>query len=67
MPPPYGRDVTRDVPPVPRDRRAILDQMLADAEELGLYDDPPPDYTAALKAARRRRASEAASTDSTER
>lgn len=39
----------------PRERRAILDQMSAEAEELGLYDDPPPDYRAALKDARRRR------------
>jgi hypothetical protein len=38
-----------------RDRRALLDQMTGDAEEMGLYDDPPPDYRAALKAARHRR------------
>jgi hypothetical protein len=31
------------------DRRAALDQMTEEASELGLYDDPPPDYTAALK------------------
>jgi hypothetical protein len=37
--------------------------MLADAEELGLYDDPPPDYTAALKAVHRRLADGAAPTD----
>lgn len=36
-------------------RRAILDQMTAEAEELGLYDDPPPNYRAALRNARRRR------------
>ena len=38
------------------DRRAALDQMTEEASELGLYDDPPPDYAAALKQARRRRA-----------
>lgn len=38
-----------------RERRAILDQMTAEAEELGLYDDPPPDYRAALDDARRGR------------
>lgn len=38
-----------------RERRAVLDQMTAEAEALGLYDDPPPDYPAALKGARRRR------------
>lgn len=41
------------------DRRAALDQMTEEASELGLYDDPPPDYTAALKQARRRRANKA--------
>lgn len=47
-----------------RERRAILDQLTAEAEELGLYDDPPPDYRSALKDARRRRSQEAAaSTD----
>ncbi len=40
-----------------RERRALLDQMTRDAEEMGLYDDPPPDYRAALKKARRRRGS----------
>ncbi|MDP1821391.1 MAG: hypothetical protein Q8K58_16050 [Acidimicrobiales bacterium] len=43
---------------VRRERRAILDRMMAEAEEMGLYDDPPPDYRAALRRARRRRASE---------
>lgn len=38
-----------------RERRALLDQMTRDAEEMGLYDDPAPDYRAALKAARHRR------------
>ena len=38
-----------------RERRAILDQMTAEAEELGLYDDPPPDDRAALRDARRGR------------
>jgi len=38
-----------------RERRAILDQMTAEADALGLYDDPPADYRAALKSARRRR------------
>lgn len=33
-----------------------LDQMTEEASELGLYDDPPPDYATALKEARRRRA-----------
>lgn len=32
-----------------RERRAILNQMMAEAEELGLYDDPPRDYRPALK------------------
>jgi hypothetical protein len=41
--------------------------MLADAEELGLYDDPPPDYTAALKDARCRRGGGSASTGSADR
>lgn len=43
-----------------RERRAILDQMMAEAEEMGLYDDPPPDYLAALGRARHRRAREKA-------
>jgi len=38
------------------DRRAALDEMTEEASELGLYDDPPPDYAGALKRARRRRA-----------
>lgn len=40
-----------------RERRALLDEMTREAEEMGLYDDPPPDYRAALKEARRRRGS----------
>lgn len=39
-----------------RERRALLDELTREAEEMGLYDDPPPDYRAALKEARRRRA-----------
>lgn len=39
-----------------RERRSILDELTREAEEMGLYDDPPPDYMAALKEARRRRA-----------
>lgn len=47
-----------------RNRRAILDQLTAEAEALGLYDDPPPDYRSALRDARRRRSQNAsASTD----
>lgn len=42
-----------------RERRATLDQITEDASELGLYDDPPPDYATALKEARRRRAEHA--------
>lgn len=38
-----------------RERRAILDQMTTEAEELGLYDDPPPVDRAALDDARTRR------------
>jgi excisionase family DNA binding protein len=41
------------------DRRAALDQMTEEASELGLYDDPPPDYAGALERARRRRANTA--------
>jgi excisionase family DNA binding protein len=36
------------------ERRAALAQMTEEASELGLYDDPPPDYATALKEARRR-------------
>lgn len=39
-----------------RERRALLDDLTREAEEMGLYDDPPADYRAALKEARRRRA-----------
>lgn len=39
-----------------RERRALLDELTREAEEMGLYDDPPPDYRAALEVARRRRA-----------
>ncbi|MGH9030582.1 MAG: hypothetical protein ACRDZV_00515 [Acidimicrobiia bacterium] len=46
-----------------RKRRAILDQLTAEAEELGLYDDPPPDYRAALKDARRRQSRGASTTE----
>ncbi|MDE0805715.1 MAG: helix-turn-helix domain-containing protein [Acidimicrobiales bacterium] len=41
------------------ERRATLDEMTEDASDLGLYDDPPPDYASALKEARRRRANAA--------
>jgi excisionase family DNA binding protein len=38
-----------------RARRTALDQMTEEASDRGLYDDPPPDYRAALETARRRR------------
>jgi len=38
------------------ERRAILDQMAREAEELGLYDDAGVDYATALAAARANRA-----------
>lgn len=41
------------------DRRTALDEMTEEASELGLYDDPPPDYAGALERARRRRANTA--------
>lgn len=39
-----------------RERRALLDELTREAEEMGLYDHPPPDYRTALKEARHRRA-----------
>ncbi len=42
-----------------RERRAILDELTQEASELGLYDDPPPDYAGALQKARRRRSNTA--------
>lgn len=39
-----------------RERRALLDELTREAEEMGLYDDPLPDYREALKEARHRRA-----------
>lgn len=37
------------------ERRAVLNQLTEEAGELGLYEDTPADYEAALQAARRRR------------
>jgi excisionase family DNA binding protein len=39
------------------ERRATLNQLTEEAAELGLYDESPEKYAAALKSARRRRAS----------
>lgn len=41
-----------------RERRALLDELTREAEEMGLYDDPPPDYRTALKKTRKRRSQE---------
>lgn len=38
-----------------RERRDALNRLTEEASELDLYDDPPPDYAAALAKARRRR------------
>jgi excisionase family DNA binding protein len=38
------------------ERRAALNQLTEEADELGLYDDTPADYGTALRTARRRRA-----------
>lgn len=38
------------------ERRAALNQLTAEASELGLYEGSPADYATALKSARRRRA-----------